>query len=721
MPNLLFEIGTEELPAGYIKPALKQMESILCSKLKDSRLGFNRVSAIGTPRRLTIFAEQIDDKQKSIEMEVMGPSYQVAFDNDNNLTNAGKGFAKSQGIDINDLKVKDTKKGKYCYAVKSQKGQYTKNLLPDILIVLIKSIDFPKKMIWRGKDVSFARPIRSLTAVFGKDIVGIELNGIKSNGTVRGNPYITVPEMYGLGRPINIERAHIDEYKENLKTENVIVDIEERKTLLMQKATNILSKYNASFEDNDLLEELTNLVEFPTAIECGFDERFLTLPDKVIIAAMKGHQRYCPVIDNKGKLYPKFVAVLNMDDAAALKAKDGNERVLRARLADARFFLEEDKKIPLGKRAEGLKDMMFHGKLGSYMERTNRIVNISNFIAQEIGFSNRLIEDVKRAAYLCKADLLTSMVGEFPELQGIMGREYALSSGESDRVAIAIEEHYRPRFANDKLPETDIGIVVSLADKIDMISGCFSIGLIPTGSQDPFALRRSVQGIMRIIEQKKLKLSLKNVLNYSLSLCPTQKHDKKSKKTKPKLSEMKYDNDKFIVLNQILDFFRDRLYQTFVDRGFRYDIINAVVATGYDDIVDLLYRLEIIAKIANEDYWSDLVTVVERTFNISKKQTLDFAINEDLLVEVEEKALWNTYIENKDKINSFIEEKDLRNASVIYSKVFSKPVHTFFDKVFVNAEDKNLRNNRLMILKKINELYSLNIADLSKIVVDKIK
>lgn len=720
MPNLLFEIGTEELPAGYINPALKQMESLFTSKLNDSRLGFKGVSAIGTPRRLTIFAEQIDDKQESIETEVMGPSCQVAFDADNNPTNAGKGFARSQGIDTKDLKVKDTKKGKYCYAVKSQKGEKTVTILPDILIRLIKAIDFPKRMIWKGKDVSFARPIRSLTAIFGDEIIGIELNGIKSNSAVRGNPYITDPETYGIGRSIDLKRADIDEYKQNLKKENVIVDIEERKTLLMQKATKILAKYNSSFEDNDLLDELTNLVEFPTAIECGFEESFLNLPDKVIIAAMKGHQRYCPVIDNHGKLHPKFVAVLNMDEMTALKAKDGNERVLRARLADARFFLQEDKKIPLGKRAEGLKDMMFHGKLGNYMERTKRIVNISCFIAQEIGLSGSLIEDVKRAAYLCKADLLTSMVGEFPELQGTMGREYATSNGESDRVAIAIEEHYRPRFANDILPETEIGIVVSLADKIDMISGCFSIGLIPTGSQDPFALRRSVQGIIRIIEQKELKLSLKKIINYSLSLCPAQNHDEKGKKTRAKPSDKEYNNGNFIALNQILDFFKDRLYQTFVDRGFRYDIINAVVASGYDDIIDLLYRLELISKISNEDFWGDLVTVVERTFNISKKQTVDVEVNKDLLNESEEKALWDTYLENKDKVNSLIKKKDLRNASIIYSETFSKPVHAFFDKVFVNAEDKNLRNNRLMILKKINELYSLNIADLSKIVVDKI-
>ena len=531
MSNLLYEIGTEELPAGYIRPALTQMKTILANILKEARVSFKQISATGTPRRLTIYAEQIDDKQKSIEEDVLGPSCKVAFDTDNNPTNAGKGFAKSQGVDVKDLKVKETKKGKYCYAVKKQDGEQTFKLLPEILSQLIKSIDFPKRMIWEGKNFPFARPVRSLTALFDTEIVHFELNGIKSNRTIVGNPYISSPETYGIGKPINLDRADFNTYKQKLLNENVIIDIDERKATLKEKASKILVKYNSRFSDDELLEELTNLVEYPTAIECCFEEKFLELPDKVIIAAMKGHQRYCPVIDQNKKLHNKFVSVVNMHEKNAENAREGNERVLRARLTDARFFLEEDKKIPISARVEKLKDMTFHRKMGNYLDRTERIVNMSSFIAQEAGCSSSLFEDIKRAAYLCKADLVTAMVGEFPELQGIMGREYAGNNGESNNVAIAIEEHYLPRFANDTLPETETGIIVSLADKFDMVSGCFSVGLIPTGSQDPFALRRNVQGIIRIIENRGLNFSIRKILNHALTLFPEQKAGDKEQTT----------------------------------------------------------------------------------------------------------------------------------------------------------------------------------------------
>ncbi|MGR3317535.1 MAG: glycine--tRNA ligase subunit beta [Candidatus Anammoxibacter sp.] len=717
MPNLLYEIGTEELPAGYIRPALRQMETILGNILNDAKVSFKQINATGTPRRLTIYAESIDGKQKSVEEDVLGPSCKVAFDADNNPTNAGKGFAKSQGVDVKDLKIKETKKGKYCYAIKKQEGEQTIKLLPEILIRLIRSIDFPKKMIWKGKDFSFARPVRSLTALFDTELVELELNGIKSNRTVMGNPYISSPETYGIGKPINLDSADFNTYKQKLLNENVIVDIDERKTILKEKASIILAKYNSSFDDEDLLEELTNLVEYPTAIECCFEETFLDLPDKVIIAAMKGHQKYCPVIDQNKKLHNKFVSVVNMHEKGAEKVREGNERVLRARLTDARFFLDEDKKIPISDRVEGLKGMTFHRKMGSYLDRTERIVNMSTFIAQETGCSGSLVEDIKRAAYLCKADLITAMVGEFPELQGIMGREYAAYNGESNNVAIAIEEHYLPRFANDRLPETEIGTIVGLADKFDMISGCFSVGLIPTGSQDPFALRRNVQGIIRIIEKSGLTLSIRKILNHALALFLEQKAENKKDKSNTPNNNRQLEKAPEDVLNQILEFFKDRLYQTFIDRDYRYDVINAAIASGYENIFDLAQRLQTLSAMLNEDFWKDLVTIVERTFNISKKQNVDVELNENLLVDAEEKTLWKAYFENKDKINSLIQNHDFKQASIAFVETFTEPVHTFFDKVFVNVEDEKIKNNRLMLLKKINELYSSKIADLSKIVI----
>ncbi|MGR3218632.1 MAG: glycine--tRNA ligase subunit beta [Candidatus Anammoxibacter sp.] len=717
MPNLLYEIGTEELPAGYIRPALKQMETLLGDMLSASRVSFNSIYATGTPRRLTVFAETIDDKQKSIEEDVLGPSCKVAFDADDNPTNAGKGFAASQGVDVKELKVKEAKKGKYCYVIKKQEGEQTLKLLPEMLTRLIRLIDFPKKMHWKEKTFLFARPIRSLTALFGTEIVCLELYGIKSNRTVMGNPYITSIETYGVGKAINLESADFDTYKQKLLNENVIIDIDERKAILKEKASKILAKYNSRFEDDELLEELTNLVEYPTAIECCFEETFLALPDKVIIAAMKGHQRYCPIIDPNGKLHNKFVSVVNMHENSVGKVREGNERVLRARLTDARFFLNEDKKIPISDRVESLKGMAFHRKMGSYFDRTERIVNISAFIAQEAGYSGRVVEDIKRAAYLCKADLVTAMVGEFPELQGIMGREYACNNGESNNVSIAIEEHYLPRFANDRLPETEVGVIVSLADKFDMLSGCFSVGLIPTGSRDPFALRRNVQGIIRIIEEREVNFSITKILNHALTLYPEQKTENKRDKNNASNSNLPVANDRDYILNQILEFIKDRLYQAFIDRDYQYDVVNAVIATGYANIFDLTQRLQVVTELLNEHFWRDLVAIVERTFNISKKQNVVVDLDENLLVDPEEKTLWKAYFKNKDNINSLIKNRDFKQASIVFVETFTAPVHSFFDKVFVNVEDEKIKNNRLMLLKKINELYSTKIADLSKIVI----
>ncbi len=697
MPNLLFEIGSEQLPAGYIKPALKQMETSLAAKLKEARLNFKRIYATGSPRRLALFAEDIDAKQESVVKEVAGPSQSVAFDQDGNATNAGKGFAKSQGVDVSELKIKETKKGKYCYAIKTMEGCDTIKLLPEILLNLMKSAEFPKKMIWKSGGVTFARPIRTIAALFGSEIVNLELNGVKSGRVVMGNPYYTSPEHYGTGKAIALDNADLDTYKQKLMEEKVIVDLDERRDKLLAGVNSILSKYKACFDDNDLLDELTNLVEFPTAIECGFDEKFLAIPEEVTIAAMKGHQKYCPVIGDDKRFYPKFVSVLNMDEAKADKARDGNERVLRARLADAEFFLAEDKKRALSDRVKDLETVTYHKKLGALLDRTNRIVSLAGFIAKRLNYADNAIKDVERAAYLCKADLTTSMVGEFPELQGVMGRFYSANDGEPIAVATAVEEHYLPRYANDRLPESEAGAVVSLADKFEAIAGCFAIGLIPTGSQDPYALRRSAQGILRIIEDKGACVSIRDVANHALSNLPG-----------------KGDGE---TVNKVLDFFKDRLYNTFIDRGFKYDIINAALATGIDDIVDLTNRLQTITDMSQEKFWPELVTVIERTYNISKTHDGKGDVDANLMTDPEEKALWEAYGANSDKIRQYIENKDYKNASLLFCETFTAPVHTFFDKVFVNVDDEKVKNNRLLILRKIYNLYAAEIADLSKIVI----
>jgi glycyl-tRNA synthetase beta chain len=380
--------------------------------------------------------------------------------------------------------------------------------------------------------------------------------------------------------------------------------------------------------------------------------------------------------------------------------RKGNERVLRARLADAKFFWDEDRKVSLHERVDDLEGLVFHEHIGSYLNREERIGKLAHFISEMLNLSPEKLELVKRASRLCKADLLTQMVGEFPKLQGIMGREYALVEGENEEVARSMAEHYLPRHSTDVLPETEIGTVLSLADKFDIIASCFSIGLIPTGSQDPYALRRQTQGIIRILDAKDLGISLSEMIERALS----------------NLTNMPAGGDKGKTAEQIKDFFRDRLYNYYLDKGFRYDIIESVMKTSFDNISDFFHRLKIVTTISKTPIWQSLVTVVERTFNIGKNCTIHGEVNEGLLKEEDERKLWTVYKGERKKLLGYVPPKQYEELSILYNDVFAEPVHAFFDKVFVNVEDEKIRNNRLLLVRKINELYVENIANLAFIV-----
>ena len=702
MTDLLFEIGAEEIPAGYIEPALNQMKALFTEQAKKQRLEVHSIYSTGTPRRLTLFVQGLPQKQESVMEEVQGPSAAVAFDKAENPTKAGLGFAKSQGVNIKDLQTKKTPKGEYCFAIKKIEGHGTLHILPDIVTAVIRNISFPKSMKWKRNGLFFARPIRSLLALFGDQVVPVEINGIKADRFIFGHPFLS-------GQKIEISEANWELYKKLLKQEHVVVDITERRETLRTKITQLMAPYGATIDDEELLDEVTNLVEYPNAIECSFDEEFLDIPADVIETAMKEHQRYFPIRKKEGKLLNKFIAVLNRNESNADTAIRGNERVLKARLSDARFFWKEDRKTPLIKRVEDLKNLAFLEKLGNYFDRTNRILKLSKYLSTQLMLPHEEIELVKRAAELCKADLLTQMVGEFPSLQGIMGRGYAEWDGEEKSVAIAIAEHYMPRYATDNIPTSRIGAIVGLADKFDTISSCFALDLIPTGSQDPYSLRRHTYGIIRIIEEHGFALDIKEILYTSLDLLP--------------MFEQKTDSHYHpVILDKLVpkikDFFKDRLFQINIERGYRYDLVNAVLnaGVGFDDIHNFSQRLKVVSDISLGEWWPDLVTVVERTFNIGKKANSSGSVDERLLSESEEKELWRIYKENWQNINSLIDEKKYEEASCTYCNIFAKPVHAFFDRVFVNVEDGNVRNNRLSLMKKINELYSQKIADLSEIV-----
>ena len=687
MGKLLLEIGTEEIPAGYISPALRQMETLLREGLEKNRLHCGTVKTFGTPRRLGLYAEDIPERQPTLTEELLGPSVKVAVGPDGQPTKAGLGFAKGQGVDFSSLEKKDTPKGAYLFVVKTHQGEPSVKLLPGILTDIIRSIAFPKRMRWRGPALSFARPVRRIMALFDSDTVEFELNGLKSGRTTVGHPFLS-------GRTINVKKADLSSYKDLLRREMVIVDVDERKTMLREGINKIMQKHGSVLKNEELLDEVNNLVEHPFPVECTFPEEFLDVPQEVVEEVMISHQRYFPVEDADGKLLPRFITVTNRGERESRLAVEGNERVLRARLADAKFFWEEDRKHPLKDRLEGLKDVVFHEKMGSYRERTERIDRLSAHLGLKLGLTDAERDALHQAALLCKADLLTQMVTEFPKLQGVMGCHYARQEGVPEEVTRAILEHYMPRYAGDRLPETRLGTILGLADKFDTLCACFSVGLIPTGSQDPYGLRRQCQGIIRILESQGLALSLQDVLAAALEDFPAGKGS----------------------ASQITAFFRDRLYQAFVERDNRYDIVNAVLGAGFDDISDFADRIGVVSKISKTDYWQELVTLVERTFNIGKNAPSAGEVEEGLFQQDEERLLWDLYVKNKNKISSLIDDKKYEEASMLLCKVFAEPVHTFFDKVFVNVEDERLKNNRLLLIKRINELYAPRVADLSQIV-----
>ena len=695
MSNLLIELGTEEIPAGYIGPALKQMEELFIEQVKTNRLSFENLHTTGTPRRLVLSANGLPQKQENVVQEIKGPSAKVALDESGSPTKAAIGFANSQGVNAKDLKIKDTPRGKYCFAIKKIEGKKVFDLLPEILTSIITSVVFPKSMRWQTGKFYFARPIRSILALLDKDVINLELNGIKADRKVSGHQFLS-------DKDINLKKADYDTYKETLRSKKVIVEIDERRKIIREEINTILSGYSTELDDEELLEEVTNLVEYPGAVKCSFDKEYLKIPAEIIETAMKDHQRYFPVKDKNGKLLPEFIVITDRGSNDSEVSRKGNERVLRARLADAKFFWDEDRKVSLNERVSDLEGLVFHENIGSYLNREERIGELAHFISKMLNLSPEKLKLVKRASRLCKADLLTEMVGEFPKLQGIMGREYALMEGENEEVARSIAEHYSPRHATDGIPETEVGTVLSLADKFDIIASCFSIGLIPTGSQDPYALRRQTQGIVRILEAQDLGISLSKVIERALS----------------NLTNMSAsgDKNKIAIANQIKDFFRDRLNNYYLDRGFRYDIIESVMKTGFDNISDFFHRLKIVTKISKTSIWQSLVTVVERTFNIGKNCTIRGEVNESLLEEEEERKLWTVYKSEREKLLGYVQPRRYEELSILYNDVFAEPVHAFFDKVFVNVEDEKIRNNRLLLVRKINELYVENIANLSYIV-----
>ncbi len=692
MPDLLFEIGAEEIPAGYIEPALAALKSEFETALKSNRLQADKIRTTGTPRRLVLHAAGLPSAQESIDMEVSGPPKRIAFDDEGNPTKAAEGFARKNGVDISEVKLRETGKGEYCYAIKHVEGKPTAEILQDVLAGLLDALPFPKSMYWLTPNTRFARPVRSILAIFDEDVVPFEYSGIASDRKTAGHPFLGEDS-------VTIESPDFAAFESTLEANKVVVDLDKRREQIESQLADIYASYDSSHSQPELLEEVKNLVEWPHAVEGSFEESFLEVPAEVIEAAMMGHQRYFPIRNSGGDLVNKFAFVSNRDGSNDDVVRTGNERVLRARLADARFFWDEDRKTKLADRVDALKDVLYQVKLGSYYERAERLRKMTAFIADKLGLDESTTANLDRAAMLCKTDLLTNMVYEFAKLQGVMGRHYALQDGEPPEVAAAIEEHYLPKAAAGALPESELGALLALAEKADTVSSCFAAGLSPTASQDPYGLRRQTLGIIRILLEREISISLRDLFAQGLQSLPDSLEVEEG------------------VLDQILDFARDRLNQFCLDAGYRYDLINAALSAGFDNLLDLKARLDAITELSKQDYWIPLVKVVERTFNITKKSQPEGELNEELLHEEQEKAVFVALQENQDEIKALFDQRDYAAAAQLYHDVFADPIETFFDKVMVLVDDEAIRNNRLLLMKTIHGLIAEHLGDIGKEVV----
>ncbi len=688
--TLLFEIGTEEIPAGFMPPALSFMKSYMEKTFKNHRIDHGEIITMGTPRRLTLMVKEVAETQRDKVEEVMGPPAKVAFDVEGKPTKAAVGFAKGQGVAVEDLKVKETPKGAYVYVLKEEKGGKTEDLLSGLLEQLVRSIPFKKSMRWANRDIRFARPIHWFLALFGEGVVDFEIEGIKSGRTTYGHRFLA-PDPIELNRP--------EDYLDAMERAKVMVDHNARRTMIWEQVQREADKAGGvPQEDEELLEEVNFLVEYPVAT-CGtFDPEFLELPPEVLITPMKEHQKYFPVFDKEGRLMNHFVVVNNILTPDMDLIIQGNERVLRARLADARFFFQEDKKTPLMEMFEKLKDVVFQERLGTSYEKVIRFRQLARDMADEVAPDKKALVD--RTALLCKADLESQMVYEFPELQGIMGREYARIQGEPEEVYLGIYEHYLPRFAGDDLPTTVTGALVGIADRMDTIVGCFGIGLIPTGSEDPYGIRRDTLGVVHVILHQGFRFSLGKLIDRALELLG----DKLERKPQQ-------------VKEEVLNFLRQRVYHLWVSEGFRQDLVDAILSTGFDDLVAARKRLEALQEFSHDPNFEALMTTFKRVVNILPPNFTSREVNPTLFEKEEERILYNALIQLEDRVKELVVQENYLEALKTIATLKDK-VDAFFDGVLVMSEDEKVKSNRLSLLKRIADLFT-GLADLSKVVLSK--
>ena len=677
--DLLFEIGAEEIPAGFMPNILGQLKQLAETKLNDAHLPFESIATYGTPRRLALIVKGLADTSAEISERYKGPSASIAYDADGNATKAAIGFARGKGLDVADLVVEDG----YIYAETKTAGVPAKDIVSEILPQLITGLNFPKSMHWGNLDAKFVRPVRWLVALLDEEVIPVEFATVKSGNVTRGHRFLGADEI-----TIKNAASYVDTLKENF----VMVDQDARRELISKQLHDMAASKNASIVwDDDLLEEINYLVEWPTALCGGFEESYLALPDAAIITPMKDHQRYFPLVDQEGKLLPMFLTVRNGSDHSIEVVQAGNERVLRARLDDAKFFFNEDRKKPLIDRQDGLTKIVFQEGLGNLADKTERLLKLGRVFGEECGLHEDAAVVLERATELAKTDLTTGMVTEFTELQGVMGKEYALLDGESPEVAEAIFEQYLPRFAGDVLPQTEAGKVLSIIDKVDNIVATFSRGLIPTGSQDPYALRRQTIGILNILLGSEWNISLRPIFKASMELLnvPAEKQDE--------------------LLGQVEEFFTLRLKNIFLDREVPHHVIDLLLSNNELSVADAEGLVN--ALLANRiDENVELVQAYTRMYNLVKDVEYT-GVNSDLLKEDAEKALFEAASKASEASLAAWEANDYA-AVVAVPATLVPAINKFFEDVMVMDKDEAIKANRLQLVRLAYSVMAI-IGDIS--------
>ncbi len=683
--DFLMEIGCEEIPSRFLPGAMEQLEQGAASLLEENRLGYGNIETYATPRRLVVLIKELESEQADLVEKVKGPPKDKAYDEQGEPTKALHGFVKSQGITMEQVEEEVIKNARYLVARKEISGRPTEELLPDLMPQLIRKLSFPKPMYWQSKDVRFARPIRWILALYGSKTARFKFAGLEAGNKTYGHRFLAPG-------PFEINSA--DEFFSCLEENYVVLDHNRRRDIILEQLKEKAEeKGGVALIDDDLLEEVTYLVEYPLAVDGTFDEAYLDLPQEVPITTMQHHQRYFPIVEKEsGRLLPYFIGISN--NKFHPNVRKGYSKVLQARLADGRFFFNEDRKEPLENYVTKLQSVVFLESLGTLDQKRARLVELSEKLGQELNLAEDRIDIARRIAHLCKADLVTSMVKEFTELQGVMGREYARLSGEPEKVAVGIFEHYLPRYPGDSLPSIKEAALVSLADRVDTLAGCFATGIQPTGSQDPYGLRRQAQGAVNILLNEEIDISLNKYISHALDVLSSELGTSPEQRQEVEAS--------------LHDFLRQRIRFAFQERGIGHDVIEAVLAVPFNTVSELHDRARLLDEQRQSPLLNDVIAAYNRVANLARNAS-GSEPESSYLGEPAEKELFEKWQE----ANKEFESAGSPTEKLTVLRALKNPIDGFFDDVMVMVDDDKIRSNRLNLLAGVTGLFN-RLADFSK-------